>query len=55
MTFNYYEFSKLNAARADRWHHGFPHDGIWSGSDWSNAMCGETGEAANVFVSSKPP
>lgn len=42
-------FSHLNATRADRWHRGFPHnDDGWSGADWSNAMCGEAGEAANV-------
>lgn len=46
---NLRKFSELNAARADRWHSGFPQneDG-WTGADWSNAMCGEAGEAANV-------
>jgi NTP pyrophosphatase (non-canonical NTP hydrolase) len=37
-----------NASRARRWHKGFPHDSTWTGADWSNAMCGEAGEAANV-------
>jgi NTP pyrophosphatase (non-canonical NTP hydrolase) len=23
-------------------------DGLWNGADWSNAMCGEAGELANV-------
>lgn len=32
-------------ARAARWHEGAE---PWSGADWSNAMCGEAGEAANV-------
>lgn len=43
------EVSKINAQRANRWHNGFPSrkDG-WSGADWSNAMCGEAGETANV-------
>ena len=37
-----------NEARARRWHPGFPEDDDWNGADWSNAMCGEAGEAANV-------
>lgn len=36
---------KANAARKIRWH-GEADE--WSGADWSNAMCGEAGEAANV-------
>jgi NTP pyrophosphatase (non-canonical NTP hydrolase) len=40
--------SLTNRARAMRWHPGYPHDETWSGADWSNAMCGEAGEAANV-------
>lgn len=45
----FHEVSEVNAKRADRWHRGFPHseDG-WTGADWSNAVCGEAGEAANV-------
>ena len=38
----------VNVARATRWHPGFPDDELWTGADWSNAMCGEAGEAANV-------
>jgi NTP pyrophosphatase (non-canonical NTP hydrolase) len=39
----------VNVERAQRWHKGFPYgDDDWSGADWSNAMCGEVGEAANV-------
>lgn len=43
------ELNTVNVQRAKRWHPGFPNaeDG-WVGSDWSNAMCGEAGEAANV-------
>lgn len=43
--------SRVNRARARRWHDGFPHrEGPheWTGADWSNAMCGEAGETANV-------
>ncbi len=39
-------FSATNRARCQRWHPGFPYDG-WTGSDWSNAMQGEAGEAGN--------
>lgn len=39
------DLRKQNVARAERWHsEGEP----WSLADWSNAMCGEAGEAANV-------
>jgi len=41
------EFARINRSRVERWHPGFPADG-WTGADWSNAMCGEAGEAANV-------
>lgn len=37
-----------NVERAKRWHPGFPDTAGWSGADWSNALCGEAGEAANV-------
>jgi len=39
-----------NRNRATKWHPGFPNPdpGGWNGADWSNAMCGEAGEAANV-------
>jgi NTP pyrophosphatase (non-canonical NTP hydrolase) len=36
----------INAARCARWHG--PDTEPWSLADWSNAMCGEAGEAANV-------
>lgn len=39
---------EANESRARRWHPGFPADDTWNGADWSNAMCGEAGEAANV-------
>lgn len=43
------EVSAVNRQRAARWHPGFPDEGgEWSGADWSNAMCGEAGEVANV-------
>ena len=42
----FHGFSQINRMRAKRWH---GEDSIpWSGADWSNAMCGEAGEAANV-------
>lgn len=46
LTFN--NVSVTNRLRAERWHGGFPEDGEWTLADWSNAMCGEAGEAANV-------
>jgi len=36
---------EANASRVERWHEGADE---WTGADWSNAMCGEAGEAANV-------
>lgn len=45
MTFE--KFSQVNLERCKAWHPGFPND-AWTGADWSNAMCGEAGEAANV-------
>lgn len=39
------QLSEANFSRASRWHEGAE---PWSGADWSNAMCGEAGEAANV-------
>lgn len=39
--------SATNVSRTRRWHPGFPDD-PWSLADWSNAMCGEAGEVANV-------
>ena len=38
--------SVVNRKRCRRWHGGDSEG--WTGSDWSNAMCGEAGEAANV-------
>jgi NTP pyrophosphatase (non-canonical NTP hydrolase) len=35
-----------NIKRCARWHG--PDTEAWTGADWSNAMCGEAGEAANV-------
>jgi NTP pyrophosphatase (non-canonical NTP hydrolase) len=37
--------TETNASRRDRWH---SEADDWTGADWSNAMCGEAGEAANV-------
>lgn len=45
MTFE--KFSRVNLERCKAWHPGFPND-AWTGADWSNAMCGEAGETANV-------
>jgi NTP pyrophosphatase (non-canonical NTP hydrolase) len=47
-TLRFQELSEANIARAKRWHPGFPQDDDWNGADWSNAMCGEAGEAANM-------
>ena len=41
--------SEINRTRATRWHPGFPDDEEWNKADWSNAMCGEAGEPANVI------
>jgi NTP pyrophosphatase (non-canonical NTP hydrolase) len=39
-------FSRVNRERAAEWHK----DGEeWSLADWSNALCGEAGELANVI------
>jgi NTP pyrophosphatase (non-canonical NTP hydrolase) len=40
------EVVEQSVARRDRWHHAGTEP--WTGADWSNAMCGEAGEAANV-------
>lgn len=42
------DLNAANVARAKRWHPGFPADDDWNLADWSNAMCGEVGELANV-------
>ena len=39
-------FQKLNAERSQRWHNG--NLGQWSLLEWTGAMCGEAGEAANT-------
>lgn len=39
-------FSQINRQRAARWHGEDSEP--WTGADWSNAMMGEGGEAANV-------
>lgn len=36
----------INGLRCRRWHN--PDTDAWTGADWSNAMCGEAGETANV-------
>jgi NTP pyrophosphatase (non-canonical NTP hydrolase) len=55
-TLTFSRLREVNIARAKRWHPhfggdfarpNFPRD-EWTGADWSNAMCGEAGEAANV-------
>lgn len=40
------ELREKGNSRRDRWH--TPDTEPWTGADWSNAMCGEAGEAANV-------
>ena len=43
------EVHAANVARRKRWHPSFlTEEQDWTGADWSNAMCGEAGEAANV-------
>lgn len=40
---------EANVTRCKRWHPGFLSEADeWTGADWSNAMCGEAGETANV-------
>lgn len=40
------EIAAVNRARCQRWHDAETER--WTGADWSNALCGEVGEAANV-------
>lgn len=40
------EVAVINRSRSTRWHAKGTEP--WTGADWSNAMCGEAGEAANV-------
>lgn len=44
MSLTFERLRQTNATRLRRWHS----EDNWTGSDWSNAMCGEAGEAANV-------
>lgn len=37
----------VNRSRCDRWHS--PDTDPWSLADWSNALCGEVGEYANII------
>ena len=46
MSLTFKELAHVNAERCKRWHHADTEP--WTGADWSNAMCGEAGEAANV-------
>lgn len=40
------ELHVVNATRCERWHP--PSSTPWTSADWSNALCGEAGELANV-------
>lgn len=40
------KFQQINAERAIRWHRNGDTD--WNLLEWAGAMCGESGEAANV-------
>ncbi len=40
------QVAEANRVRCRKWHD--PDTEPWTGADWSNAMCGEAGEAANV-------
>jgi hypothetical protein len=42
------EVQRTNSERCALWHPGFPND-PWNLADWSNAVCGEAGELANVI------
>lgn len=46
MTTELTQLREANSTRVKRWHG--PDSEPWTGSDWSNAMCGEAGETANV-------
>lgn len=45
-TLTFRELRAANVMRCQRWHG--PESEPWNGADWSNAMCGEAGETANV-------
>jgi NTP pyrophosphatase (non-canonical NTP hydrolase) len=43
------DLREANVTRCRRWHPNFlSGDDEWTSADWSNAMCGEAGETANV-------
>jgi hypothetical protein len=44
----YQQVNEVNKERCALWHPGFPND-PWNLADWSNAVCGEAGELANVI------
>lgn len=46
MNLDFAELRAANVTRCARWHG--PDSEPWVVSDWTNAMCGEAGEAANV-------
>lgn len=46
MSLTFDELQAVSVKRCARWHG--PDTERWSGADWSNAMCGEAGEAANA-------
>lgn len=39
---------ETNVERVKLWHPGYPGAEAWTLADWSNAMVGEAGEAANI-------
>lgn len=46
MNLTFAELREQNSTRVLRWHDAKSEP--WTGADWSNAMCGEAGETANV-------
>jgi NTP pyrophosphatase (non-canonical NTP hydrolase) len=44
---SFYVLRAVNVARCRRWHP--PSSEPWTCADWSNALCGEAGELANVI------
>lgn len=43
MNLSFYTLQRANAQRLTKWHTGRD----WSLAEWTNALCGEAGEAAN--------
>lgn len=41
------QLREVNVSRCRRWHP--PESTPWTAADWSNAMCGEAGEYANII------